>query len=101
MNNYLAKPVRANVLKTMLESYLQQPDKAMPNLQQTAHELATSAMRGAPSDGEDHHVNGIETETGDALARPRSAAPNLPHHQRHNSLLRRSTARKQSPHKEG
>ncbi|KAI9674157.1 MAG: hypothetical protein M1817_001975 [Caeruleum heppii] len=46
MNNYLAKPVRANVLKTMLEQYLQQSAKAIPDLQQQANELAASVIKG-------------------------------------------------------
>ncbi|KAL1310989.1 hypothetical protein AAFC00_001209 [Neodothiora populina] len=40
MNNYLAKPVRAHVLKQMLEGYLNQFPKAMPDLQQKANQLA-------------------------------------------------------------
>ena len=44
MNNYLAKPVRAAVLKAMLEDYLNQPRKLMPNLQETAKNLAQTAM---------------------------------------------------------
>ena len=50
MNNYLAKPVRAAVLKSMLEDYLKQPDKAMPDLQETAHDLATKVMEKAQSE---------------------------------------------------
>ncbi|KAI9812357.1 MAG: hypothetical protein M1832_000445 [Thelocarpon impressellum] len=44
MNDYLAKPVRANVLKAMLERYLQQPEKAIPNLQEAANGLAKAAL---------------------------------------------------------
>ncbi len=44
MNNYLAKPVRANVLKTMLETYLQQPEKNIPNLEKEAKEVAQSVL---------------------------------------------------------
>ncbi|KAI9708455.1 MAG: hypothetical protein M1820_003916 [Bogoriella megaspora] len=44
MNNYLAKPVRANVLKQMLESYLNQESKPIPNLQQEANQLAKEAV---------------------------------------------------------
>ena len=40
MNNYLAKPVRAAVLKAMLEEYLSEPPKAIPRLQETANDLA-------------------------------------------------------------
>ncbi|KAL8784021.1 MAG: hypothetical protein Q9213_004209 [Squamulea squamosa] len=44
MNNYLAKPVRANVLKQMLESYLNQDPKMMVTLEQTATEVAQDAI---------------------------------------------------------
>lgn len=47
MNNYLAKPVRAAVLKSMLEQYLNQPDKPMPDLQGTAHDLASKVIEKA------------------------------------------------------
>lgn len=40
MNNYLAKPVRAAVLKAMLEEYLSQPPKTIPRLQEAANDLA-------------------------------------------------------------
>lgn len=46
MNNYLAKPVRADTLKHMLESYLHQPAKAMPNLQEQANDLVSTAVSG-------------------------------------------------------
>ncbi|KAL8941410.1 MAG: hypothetical protein Q9216_002255 [Gyalolechia sp. 2 TL-2023] len=45
MNNYLAKPVRANVLKTMLEGYLSQDPKTMLGLQETANEVARQAIQ--------------------------------------------------------
>ncbi|KAL8696754.1 MAG: hypothetical protein Q9224_002638, partial [Gallowayella concinna] len=44
MNNYLAKPVRANVLKQMLEDYLSQESKKMVRLQETANEVAKDAI---------------------------------------------------------
>ncbi|KAI4125868.1 MAG: hypothetical protein LQ338_004033 [Usnochroma carphineum] len=44
MNNYLAKPVRANVLKTMLEGYLTQEPKMMVGLQETANQVAKDAI---------------------------------------------------------
>lgn len=50
MNNYLAKPVRAAVLKTMLEDYLRQPDQPMPNLQGTAQDLATKVIEKAQNE---------------------------------------------------
>lgn len=44
MNNYLAKPVRADTLKQMLESYLNQPAKTIPNLQQEANKLVSTVV---------------------------------------------------------
>lgn len=44
MNNYLAKPVRADMLKQMLESYLDQQTKAIPNLQREANNLVTTTL---------------------------------------------------------
>ncbi|KAI9761553.1 MAG: hypothetical protein M4579_000944 [Chaenotheca gracillima] len=69
MNNYLAKPVRANVLKSMLEQYLHQPPKSIPNLQQEANSLAQSVIRGV----EDHNESGKDhLPTPDTPARPHS-----------------------------
>jgi len=44
MNNYLAKPVRANVLKQMLEGYLNQVPKTITNLQQQANMLSQEVL---------------------------------------------------------
>ena len=44
MNNYLAKPVRAAVLKEMLEQYLSQEAKSIPNLQESVTEIGRSAV---------------------------------------------------------
>lgn len=43
-NNYLAKPVRANTLKQLLESYLSQDPKPMPNLQHEAKQIAKEVL---------------------------------------------------------
>ncbi|OCL11555.1 hypothetical protein AOQ84DRAFT_373926 [Glonium stellatum] len=66
MNNYLAKPVRAQTLKALLESYLSQPEKDMPNLQQQANQLAAQVMidmdqYGASTDTE-QSGSGTDTE---------------------------------------
>ena len=45
MNNYLAKPVRAAVLKTMLEEYLNQPPKPIADLQKTVEQVAQDAVK--------------------------------------------------------
>ena len=50
MNNYLAKPVRAAVLKSMLEDYLNQSDQPMPDLQSTAQDVATKVIQKAQSE---------------------------------------------------
>ena len=47
MNNYLAKPVRAAVLKSMLEDYLEQHEQPMADLQGTAQDLATKVIQNA------------------------------------------------------
>ena len=47
MNNYLAKPVRAAVLKAMLEEYLAQDSKPIGNLQGTANEIAEKVVKEA------------------------------------------------------
>ncbi|KAI9811780.1 MAG: hypothetical protein M1827_005325 [Pycnora praestabilis] len=44
MNDYLAKPVRAQVLKSKLEEYLEQPPKPIANIQHAANELARSVI---------------------------------------------------------
>ncbi|KAL8876207.1 MAG: hypothetical protein Q9192_008905 [Flavoplaca navasiana] len=51
MNNYLAKAVRANVLKQMLESYLSQDPKTMVGLEQTANEVAKDAIAQVAQEG--------------------------------------------------
>ncbi|KAF2457500.1 putative histidine kinase HHK1p [Lineolata rhizophorae] len=53
MNNYLAKPVRVQTLKTLLESYLSQSPKAMPNLQQEATQLAKKVIEEMKSQSQD------------------------------------------------
>ncbi|KAL8691027.1 MAG: hypothetical protein Q9218_003665 [Villophora microphyllina] len=50
MNNYLAKPVRANVLKSMLEGYLSQDPKTMVGLQETANAVAKDAIQQVAKD---------------------------------------------------
>ena len=62
MNDYLAKPVRAPVLKSMLEEYLKAPSAPIPDIQGTATGLAKSVMAGVQ--------NGTEKEK-NATHRPR------------------------------
>ncbi|KAL9628562.1 MAG: hypothetical protein Q9164_007225 [Protoblastenia rupestris] len=47
MNNYLAKPVKAATLKSMLEEYLTQSPKSMNDLKQTVIDVAKTALNGA------------------------------------------------------
>lgn len=44
MDNYLAKPVRAHVLKQMLEGYLNAGTKDIPDLQRQTNAMAKSAI---------------------------------------------------------
>lgn len=81
MNNYLAKPVRADTLKQMLESYLHQPSKSMPNLQAEADSL----------------VNTVVSEEEDAVAkkaprRPKSAHTNTEIHLTSDELAKKPQA---------
>ena len=58
MNNYLAKPVRAAVLKSMLEDYLDQSAQPMPDLQSTAQDLATKVIQKAQTENKKSHQSG-------------------------------------------
>ena len=60
MNNYLAKPVRAAVLKSMLEDYLSNSPKQFAHLQETATSLAKSVIDG----GQDVKGNGDKKSSG-------------------------------------
>lgn len=66
MNNYLAKPVRADTLKQMLESYLHQPARAIPNLQQEANNLVSTV------------VSEVDDQNGHAENLPPPAVPERP-----------------------
>ena len=57
MNNYLAKPVRAAVLKTMLEDYLNHTTKPIPALQKKAEDLAKEAVAKMEEANEDRNGN--------------------------------------------
>ena len=71
MNNYLAKPVRADTLKQMLESYLNQPTKAMPNLQEEANNLVTRTLS-------QEHVDTLENSRPNHLAANGTRPPERP-----------------------
>lgn len=70
MNNYLAKPVRADTLKQMLESYLHQPNMDIPHLQQEANNLVNTTL-----DAESHNGKNIDDEHAPSShsERPKSA----------------------------
>ena len=79
MNNYLAKPVRADTLKKMLESYLNQPAKAIPVMQQEANIVVNTVVSQGPIDGEDenttptHLTAEAKRDRSRSVERPRSA----------------------------
>ncbi len=56
MNNYLAKPVRAAVLKSMLEDYLTQPPAALLSLQETGATAMTGDVVGGNSNQQNHKM---------------------------------------------
>jgi len=80
MNNYLAKPVRAQTLKALLESYLNKEgdEKEIPNLQAEAKRLVKQALNETGS-GETEN-NGakaghiVDAETGEKKMRSRPAS---------------------------
>ncbi|KAG9825421.1 hypothetical protein KCU77_g15022, partial [Aureobasidium melanogenum] len=92
MNNYLAKPVRAHVLKQMLEGYLNQAPKTITNLQQQANQLSQEVLNEASrytapaSDGQvaqheqvdDEHIDGQETPTPATVNSKAAALPTRP-----------------------
>lgn len=71
MNNYLAKPVRVNTLKTLLESYLSHNTRSVPNPHtQEANDIAKSTMK----NGDTH--KGVKVDVSDLTVRAKL------HHQR-------------------
>lgn len=80
MNNYLAKPVRAQTLKSLLESYLNKDErpKEIPNLRSAAKKLVDEALSEAGADQPlnvaKNDVGGLagERRDGEKLERPRS-----------------------------
>ena len=62
MNNYLAKPVRADTLKQMLESYLHQPARAIPNLQEEANNLVNTVVSEEDEKEEENRIPRIQLQ---------------------------------------
>ncbi|KAF2720977.1 hypothetical protein K431DRAFT_225201 [Polychaeton citri CBS 116435] len=58
MNNYLAKPVRAETLKQMVESYLNQPSAAILDLQEEANNLVHRVLSDEGADSVANSENG-------------------------------------------
>jgi signal transduction histidine kinase/predicted ATPase/DNA-binding response OmpR family regulator len=78
MNNYLAKPVRADTLKQMLESYLNQETIPIPNLQQEADNLVNTVIQQRLED------SGTNSSTSEGEnAPPPSRSPSRPKNARH------------------
>ena len=98
MNNYLAKPVRASVLKTMLEQYLHQPEKDIPDLQQAANGMAKSAIHGATSKGNFEAAEPVRAEKDEEATTTDSnrGTTSLPIHGQRHGLHRTNTQRKTS-----
>jgi DNA-binding response OmpR family regulator len=77
MNNYLAKPVRAQTLKALLESYLHREgeggEKSIPNLDSEAKKLVKEALSEV-----DGAVDGVEADKagGETRRRPGSVRKN-------------------------
>lgn len=81
MNNYLAKPVRADTLKQMLESYLNTPTIPIPNLQEEANNLVNTVIKQRP---EDTSVSNSASTKASENAAPLSRSPERPKNARHN-----------------
>lgn len=74
MNNYLAKPVRVDTLKQMLESYLSQEERRIDNLQEEANRLVEGVVREVTQGNGEAEQNGeVTKENGERLnVRPKS-----------------------------
>lgn len=65
MNNYLAKPVRVQTLKTLLETYLSQPPKPIEDLQKKAEDIVRHALEDVRMDGEAKEKENVDGKKGD------------------------------------
>lgn len=86
MNNYLAKPVRVDTLKQMLESYLHQPARAIPNLQLEANKLVDTVVAEVEAETTEE-----EEEDGGTDAATTSTLPQRPKSERHTTTEIRLT----------
>lgn len=81
MNDYLAKPVRAASLKSMMEQYLSQSSPQIENLQHTAQQLVREVSN------QDQATIAAET----APATPKTKRPSLPQRLSSRKTLHRVT----------
>ncbi|KAI7577123.1 hypothetical protein KC316_g10420, partial [Hortaea werneckii] len=84
MNNYLAKPVRADMLKQMLESYLNQPSRAIPNLQQETNNLVNTTLGGEGSSDSKENRQPQQASGAAADQQQKEQPPERPKSARHN-----------------
>ncbi|KAJ4303573.1 Chk1 protein kinase [Kalmusia sp. IMI 367209] len=95
MNNYLAKPVRAQTLKALLESYLSKLDDGteMPNIQAEAKRLVKDALRDAGTEELDEmeRENGVTTMNESELKGEKTSRP---------SSIRMNTTQRWHPHEQ-
>ncbi|RMX75618.1 hypothetical protein D0869_11455, partial [Hortaea werneckii] len=84
MNNYLAKPVRADMLKQMLESYLNQPSRAIPNLQRETNNLVNTTLGGEGSSDSKENRQPQQTSGAAADQQQKEQPPERPKSARHN-----------------
>lgn len=92
MNNYLAKPVRAQTLKALLESYLSKQDdgKEIPNIQAEANKMVKDALKeAAERDEANAETDGVKVE--DSETREKNSRP---------SSIRTNTTQRWHPHEE-
>ncbi|KAF2477826.1 uncharacterized protein BDR25DRAFT_338561 [Lindgomyces ingoldianus] len=77
MNNYLAKPVRAQTLKALLESYLSKEQDDVPNLEQEANKMVKDALSQAQKqDNAGKDMGNERNEDRKEHSRPRSVRMN-------------------------
>lgn len=87
MNNYLAKPVRAQTLKALLESYLNKDEKPreIPNLQTEVKKLVKEALSEA---GADQPLNVSKNEVDEKKEKEETERPERPQSVRMSTAVR-------------
>jgi signal transduction histidine kinase/predicted ATPase/CheY-like chemotaxis protein len=83
MNNYLAKPVRADTLKQMLESYLNQETIPIPNLQEEANNLVNTVINKRTEDSSSSSTSASTSDGENAAPVNVSRSPARPKNARH------------------